>query len=212
MKEFSQAKKLTYFSILAALTVILQVFGNTVRIAGIVTLNFSLIPIVLSAILLGALYGTALGTITGLVILLNNGILGADGFTNVLFATDPVIIILVCIFKTAVAGGISGLLFKTLKKFNVYVAVLIAAGVVPIINSGLFIVGMLMIVPSLVNVGFIAEGANAFAVIVIGFVGLNFVFEFLFNLIMAPALYRVISVVNRSYKSTKEDTDDNKEE
>ncbi|MBQ6980693.1 MAG: ECF transporter S component [Clostridia bacterium] len=206
METFSKAKKLTYFAVLTALTVILQLLGNTVKI-GIVTLNFSLIPIVLAAILLGVWYGTALGAVTGLIILFHCGILGADGFTNVLFATDPIIISLVCVLKTAAAGALSGLLFKWISKRNGFVATIIAAGIVPVVNSGIFILGMLLIVPSLRAAGFIAEGANAFAVIVIGFVGLNFVFEFALNVIVAPALYRVIKIVDRSL-FTKTETKD----
>ena len=215
MENFSQAKKLTYFSVLTALTIVLQLLGNTVKI-GVVTLNFSLIPIVLAAILLGALYGAALGAITGLIILFNCGSLGADGFTHVLFATDPVVIILVCVLKTAVAGFVSGVLFKSLAKHNGFAATAVAAGVVPVINSGLFILGMLLIIPSLRAAGFIAEGANAFAVIVLGFVGLNFVFEFALNLIVAPALYRVIRIVDRSLFGKMSDNQgeigDNKDE
>lgn len=217
METFSQAKKLTYFSVLTALTIVLQLIGNTVRI-GVVTLNFSLIPIVLAAILLGTWYGTALGAITGLIILLHCGILGADGFTNVLFATDPVIISLVCVVKTAAAGAVSALLFKWISKFNAFAAIIVASGIVPVINSGLFILGMFCIIPSLYSAGFLAEGANAFVGIVIGFVGLNFVFEFAVNLIVAPALYRVIRVVDRSiFKKSdtpaEQNTDiDNKDE
>ena len=206
MNTFSQAKKLTYFAVLTALTVVLQLLGNTVRI-GIVTLNFSLIPIVLAAILLGVWYGTALGAITGLIILLHCGILGADGFTNVLFATDPVVIALVCVVKTALAGTVSALLFKLLNKRNGLLATAVASGIVPIINSGVFILGMLCIIPSLYNAGFLAEGANAFAGIVIGFVGLNFVFEFALNIIVVPALYRVIGIVDRSLFREKNNGD-----
>ena len=197
MQTFSQAKKLTYFAVLTALTLVLQLLGNTVKI-GVLTLNFSLIPIVLAAILLGVWYGTALGAITGLIILLNCGVLGADGFTNVLFASDPVVITLVCIVKTAAAGAASALLFKWISKYNGFAATVVASGIVPIVNSGIFILGMLCIIPSLRDFGFIAEGANAFATIVLTFVGLNFVFEFALNVIVAPALYRVINVVDRS--------------
>lgn len=203
MQKFSQAKKITYFAVLTALTLVLQLVGNTVKI-GFITLNFSLIPIVLAALLLGVWYGAALGGITGLIILLNNGILGADGFTNVLFVSDPVVITLVCILKTGVAGAISALLFKWLKKYNPYLAVFVASGVVPIINSGLFIVGMLMITDSLYASHFIAEGANALYTIVIVFVGLNFVFEFAVNVIFAPAIYRVITVIDPSFKKVRD--------
>ena len=115
-----------------------------------------------------------------------------------LFATDPVIITLVCVGKTAAAGALSALLFKWLIRYNGFVATVVAAGIVPVINSGIFILGMLCITPSLYNAGFLAEGANAFAGIVIGFVGLNFVFEFGLNVIVAPALYRVINIIDRS--------------
>ena len=197
METFSQAKKLTYFAVLTALTVVLQLLGNTVKI-GIVTLNFSLIPIVLAAILLGVWYGMALGATTGLIILFNCGILGVDGFTNVLFATDPVVITLVCVVKTAAAGAISALLFKLISKRNGFAATLVASGIVPVINSLIFIVGMFLIIPSLYNAGFLAEGSNAFAGIVIGFVGLNFVFEFALNIILAPVLFRAINIIDRS--------------
>lgn len=212
MQNFSQARKLTYFSVLVALTLVLQLVGNTVKI-GLVTLNFSLIPIVLSAIILGVWYGTALGAITGLIILFNCGILGADGFTNVLFATDPLVIILVCVLKTALAGTASALLFKWLSKYNVVVATVVAAAIVPVVNSGLFILGMLCIVPSLYDAGFLAAGANAFAGIVIGFVGLNFVFEFALNVILAPALCRVISIMDsRADFGSDENSDSDKSE
>ncbi|MBO4251076.1 MAG: ECF transporter S component [Clostridia bacterium] len=213
MDNFSQAKKLTYFAVLTALTVVLQLLGNTVKI-GMVTLNFSLIPIVLAAILLGVWYGMALGVITGLIILFNCGILGADGFTNVLFVTDPVVITLVCVVKTAAAGVLSAILFKWLSKHNGFAATVVASGIVPVINSLIFIVGMLLIIPSLYNAGFLAEGSNAFAGIVIGFVGLNFVFEFALNIILAPALYRVIKIVDRSLFKKDEvvSNADNKEE
>lgn len=208
--SFTKTRKLTYFAVLTAITVVLQLVGNTVRI-GIVTLNFSLIPIVLAGIILGVWYGTALGTITGLIILFNNGIFGADGFTNVLFATDPVVIVLVCVLKTAVAGTVSALIFKALKKSNPYLAAFLASASVPVVNSGLFIVGMLCITGSLYEVGFIAEGANAFVIIVIGFVGLNFVFEFAVNLIVAPAIYRVLTVLDGTLKKNVHEKEDETE-
>ena len=196
-KSFSATKKITYFAVLTAITVVLQLVGNTVRI-GFVTLNFSLIPIVLASVLLGVWYGTALGAITGLIILFNNGILGADGFTNVLFSTDPVILSLVCVLKTALAGTVSALIYKALKKANPYLATVVAAASVPVVNTGIFIVGMLLITDSLYSVGFIAEGANAFVTIITVFVGFNFIFEFAVNVIVAPAIYRVITVVDKS--------------
>lgn len=199
----SLTRQITYFAVLAALTVVLQLVGNTVRI-GPVTLNFSLIPIVLCGLLLGVWYGAALGGLTGLIILLHNGILGADGFTNILFATDPIVIILVCILKTGIAGAVCPLIYKAFRKKNELLAVILASASVPVINSGLFAVGMFLIVPSLVSQGFIADGVSAAYTIFIGFIGLNFVFEFALNLIVAPAIYRVVRVVEKRFTSGDE--------
>ena len=198
----SKSRRITYFAILAALTTVLQLVGNTARI-GIVTLNFSLVPIVVSGLLLGAWYGAALGALTGLIILLNNGVLGADGFTNVLFATDPAVIIIVCILKTAVAGGVCALIYKAFKRKNEYLGVFLASASVPVINSGLFAGGMFLIVPSLIEAGFMTEGDSAFAVVLLGFIGLNFIFEVAVNLIVAPAVYRVVKIVDKNFFYTE---------
>ena len=194
----SKSRQITYFAVLAALTTVLQLIGNTARI-GILTLNFSLVPIVLAGLLLGTWYGAALGALTGLIILLNNGILGADGFTNVLFATDPIVIILVCILKTAVAGAVCALIYKALKNRNEHLGVFLSSAAVPVVNSGLFAIGMFLIVPSLINAGFMTESDNAFAVVILGFIGLNFVFELGVNIIVSPAIYRVVRIIDKNF-------------
>ena len=208
-KTLSASGKVTYFAVLTALTVILQLVGNTVRI-GIITLNFSLVPIVICGLLLGVYYAISLGAVTGLIILLN-GVIGGDGFTNVLFGYSPVVIILVCIVKTAAAGGICALIYGALRKKNELLGVLVSSAAVPIVNSGLFAVGMFTIIPSLISAGFMAEGDSALYVVFIAFIGLNFVFELAVNLIVAPAVYRVIRVINGSFpvKSESESSSEN---
>ena len=49
-----------------------------------------------------------------------------------------------CILKTAMAGLCAGAVYKALSEKNRFVAVLLAAVVSPIVNTGLFIVGMLI--------------------------------------------------------------------
>ena len=83
-----KAKRITYFAILAALVVVLQFTASAIKI-GAVTLNFVLVPIIVSGMLLGWIYGALLGAVAGLIILLA-GVIGMDGFTNVLFAEYPI--------------------------------------------------------------------------------------------------------------------------
>ena len=194
--KLSKAKKLAYFAILTAIVLILQFTGSAIKI-GAVTLNFVLIPIVLCGILLDWVYGALMGFIVGLVVLLS-GVIGMDGFTNVLFAENPLVITLACILKTTLAGAVGALVYKVLHKKHEYLGTVVSAASVPVVNTGIFILGMLLMKNALVKSGFIDGGTSALYGICVGIVGINFVFEFLLNIILAPAIYKVIQVVDKS--------------
>ena len=194
--NLSKAKKLSYFAILTAIVLILQFTGSAIKI-GAVTLNFVLIPIVLCGILLGWVYGALMGFIVGLVVLLS-GVIGMDGFTNVLFAENPLVITLVCILKTTLAGAVGALIYKVFPKKHEYLGTVVSAASVPVVNTGVFILGMLLMKNALIKNGYIDGGTSALYGICVALVGINFVFEFLLNIILAPAIYKVIQVVGKS--------------
>ena len=70
------SRNIAWFAILLALTVVLQIWGSAIRI-GANTVNLSLIPVVLAAILLGPLGGAVTGFVSGAVVLVYV-ILGAE--------------------------------------------------------------------------------------------------------------------------------------
>lgn len=190
---FFTARNVTSLAILIALVVVLQTFGGAINI-GPVQLNFTLIPIALGAILLGPLAGLILGFACGVVVAIQV-ILGLVPFYVLIWTETPVVALLTCVVKTTVAGYVAGLMFKILKKKNFYVAVFVAAALVPIINTALFIVGCLGMWEVMVS---LAGGTNILGFILVSLVTFNFFVELGVNLLCAPALYRVIKVVDRN--------------
>lgn len=195
-------RDITLFAILFALEVILQTVLANIQI-GLVQLNFSLIPIVIAALLFGAKGGAAMGFINGVIVLIQV-IMGMVPFYIIIWDNSPIVTTLTCVVKTTVAGSVSGLLFNAVKKKNTTVAVFLASGAVPVVNTVLFIVGcfcmnasIIQFKNSLVDVLPQVSGMNVLVFIIIIIVSYNFFIEFAVNLIVAPSLYRVLKTVNK---------------
>ncbi len=191
--RYFTARNITTLSILLALVIVLQTFGGAINI-GPVQLNFTLIPIALGAILLGPIAGLILGFACGVVVAIQV-IMGLVPFYVLIWTETPVVALLTCVVKTTVAGLVSGLVYKAVAKKNRYVAVFLAAALVPVINTALFIVGCLAMWDAMVM---IAGGTNILGFILVSLVTFNFFVELAVNLLCAPALYRVIRVVDRN--------------
>jgi uncharacterized membrane protein len=193
--KFFSSKNITGIAVFLALVIVLQAFGGTISI-GAVQLNFTLIPIVLGAILFGATAGAILGFACGVVVLIQV-VMGAVPFYALIWANDPVVTLFTCIVKTTVAGFVAGLLFQWIEKKNRYAAIFVASGIVPVINTALFIVGCLLMTNSVHG---LADGQNLLVFILVGLVTFNFFVEFAINLLVAPALHRVVEIVTKGVK------------
>ncbi|MBR2322574.1 MAG: ECF transporter S component [Clostridia bacterium] len=185
------AKQIAGIAVLLALVIVLQAVGGSITI-GAVSLNFTLIPIVLGGILFGATVGGILGFACGVVVLIQV-IMGLNPFYLAIWSNDPVVTTLTCILKTTVAGILCGVVYKLISKKSPVVALFTASAIVPVVNTGLFIVGCLF----MSSVYGMSEGQNVLVFILVGLVTFNFFFEFLVNVIVAPALKRVIKIVNK---------------
>ena len=154
--------------ILLALEIVFQIIGNYVSF-GPVSINLSLIPIAVGAILYGPIVGGFLGFCNGLLVLL------APATIGIFMEITPWGTVLVCLLKTTVAGVAAGFVFKLFKKHKV-VGGVIASFLVPIINTGLFCLACLTLFrPFLEQYG---EGYdNAFLFLILGVVGWNFLLE-----------------------------------
>ena len=203
--SFFNAHNLTLLAILIALVVVMQTFGATINI-GPVQLNFTLIPIALGAIMLGKWSGAFLGFACGVVVLVQV-IIAPAGFYFIIWSMSPVITTLICLIKTTVAGFVAGVLFNIIEKKNKYAAVFVASGIIPVINTALFVIGCLFMNEAITTfqtqLSTLAEfghvlGMNVFVFILVILVTFNFFFEFAINLLVAPALNRVLVAINKS--------------
>ena len=196
--KFFSAKNVTTLAILLALVIVLQAFGGSFSI-GAVTLDFTLIPLVLGAIVLGPWAGAFLGFASGVIVLIQV-ILAPAGFYYIIWSNSPFVTTMICLVKTTVAGFVAGWIFDILEKKNRYAAIFIAAGLVPVINTALFVLGCLCMSNT---IALMAGGENVFVFILVGLVTFNFFIEFAINLLVAPGLHTVYQAVEKQFKKRR---------
>ena len=197
-QKFFSARNVAILGILIAIVIVLQLFASAIPMFGI-TLNFSLIPIAIGGILLGVTGGTIVGFSCGLVVFITMAVLGQEPSTAFLFQTNPVILTLICIGKTTAAGAFAGLVFKLLRKYNIYLAVCVSSIVIPIINTGIYMLGIVIMSGSVAEfMQLTTASANVVFGVVFGLIWLNFLLEIVINCIFTPLLYRVIKVINKN--------------
>ena len=128
-----QTQKLVLGAVLTALVVVLQLLGTFVRF-GPFAISLVLIPIVIGAATCGYKIGAWLGFVFGVVVLLS-------GDATAFFAINVPGTIITVLLKGTLCGLISGLVYEALEKYNRYIAVIAAAVVCPIVNTGIFLIG-----------------------------------------------------------------------
>lgn len=196
-KKFFQSKNVALLGILIALVIVLQLFASAIPMFG-VTLNFSLIPIALAGILLGCTGGTIVGLVCGVVVFITMAVLGQEPSTAFLFQTNPIILTLVCIGKTTLAGFVSGLIHKLLSKRNGILAISVSSIIIPIVNTGIYMLGMVLMRESVAQfLGLESSSASIVFAVVFGIIWLNFLLEMVINTIFTPLIHRVLKSLNK---------------
>ncbi len=192
-KKGMSTEKMVLLALLTALVAMLSYLGGFIKIGGLASISLTLIPVVLGAALCGPLSGAWLGGVSAAVFFAT-----ADAaFWLGLSIHGTIITVMV---KGILAGLAAGLVYKLLEKFNRYAAVVVSAIVCPVVNTGIFLIGCLIFFMDTVNAGAVAEGMSAGAYLIIFFVGLNFVFELLVNVIVSPAIVRVLNIRKKNTK------------
>ena len=192
--SFFCTRNIVYIAILTALLVVLNLLSTVFKI--VTNINFTLIPIVLGALLMGVRGGTLLGLISGIMTFIF-GVTGVDPFTNFLFVEHPVLTFLVCTVKTAGAGALGGLVYGLLKGKHKYLGTFIASAVVPVVNTGVFILGALMMYDT---IAVLAGGTGVIYFLIIVCAGVNFLIELAVNVILAPMIFRIVDVIETRIK------------
>ena len=195
-KSWFTAKNIAYLAVLLALVIVLQLFASAVPMFG-VTLNFSLIPIVLAGIFFGALGGGFMGLVSGLITFITTAVLGREPSTAFLFQVNPVVLTIVCIGKTTVAGIVAGLLYRPIAKKNSIVAAYTSSLLMPVINTGIYMLGMVIMKDDVASFLGVEATANVVFVTVFGLIWLNFVLEIAVSILFSPVVHRIVIVVEK---------------
>lgn len=178
-----QIHKLVGIALLSAIVVVLQLIGQYIRV-GPVSISLVLIPIVVGSAVYGPEAGGILGLVFSIVVL-------CQPDTNAFYAVTVPGTIITVITKGVCSGLASGHAYRVIAKHSSIAAVVVAAIVSPVVNTGLFALGCRIFFWD-----FLAElgGGNALLFLVTGMIGFNFLAELGANLICGPAIVRIIRV------------------
>lgn len=179
MKNKERIQTITGLSILIGLAIALTFLSNYIP-TGVVNINLVLIVIVIAACIYGPIGGATIGFVNGVITII------APATLAFFFPVNPIATTLLCVLKTTLAGLVSGFIFKAFKKKKEFLGSILSSIVVPIINTGIFIVGVVL---------FFMSVYGNFVTLITAVLSLNFLIEFLSIAILSPVIYRIIKVI-----------------
>lgn len=185
-----QTQTLVFGAILTALVIVLQYVSMALRF-GTFSITLVLVPIVIGAATCGAKIGGWLGFVFGVIVLLS-------GDAAPFLAVDYFGTIITVLAKGTLCGIAAALVYKLLENKNQYLAVIAAAVVCPIVNTGVFLIGCcIFFLETIKSWGVAAGFTNVSAYMFIGLAGINFIIEFVTNIVLAPVILRVLKFAKK---------------
>lgn len=173
--------------LLTAIVIVLQFISMALRF-GNFSITLTLIPIVVGAALFGRKTGAWLGLVFGAAVLLTGD---AAAFLTVnVFGTIATVLV-----KGTAAGFCAAAVYRLIAKKNEIAAVLVSSVAAPVVNTGIFLLGCRIFFYDTVAAW--GEGLgfeNAFIYMIVGLVGINFLIELGTNLVLNPAILRIIKI------------------
>ena len=189
-KRKQNTQKIVFTAILTAMVIVLQYISMALRF-GTFSITLTLVPIVIGAATCGIGAGAWLGFVFGVIVLLS-------GDAAPFLAIDFLGTIATVLAKGTLCGVAAGLVYKTLEKKNQYLAVIAAAIICPVVNTGVFLLGCWCFFLETIKAWGVKEGfENVTAYMFVGLAGINFVIEFVTNIILAPVILRVLKFAKK---------------
>ena len=185
-------KTIVLGAILTAIVIVLQLLGTFIRF-GPFQISLVLVTIVIGAATCGTAISTWLGFVFGVVVLLN-------GDAAAFLAVSVPGTIITVLLKGILCGLAAGLVYKAFEKKNTLIAVILSAIVCPVVNTGVFIIGVFVFFLDTITMWAASEGRDVIPYIFLVLVGGNFLFELLFNLVLSPSIVKIIEYWNKKFK------------
>ncbi len=181
-------KTMVLGAVLTALVVILQFLGAFIKF-GPFSISLVLVPIVIGCATCGVSVGAWLGLVFGITVLIS-------GDAALFLAVNPLGTVITVLLKGTLCGLLAALVYKALEQKNRYLAVIAAAIVCPLVNTGVFLLGCLVFFLDTIKewaVGFgFGEDVGRYMIFVL--VGGNFLVELAMNIVLSPVIVRLLKV------------------
>lgn len=174
----NQILRLVLLASFIAISIVLQVFATYIRI-GEYSPALALVPIAISAILLGPVAGCITGGFWGLYILI------FDPTCATFFQYSWIGTVIVVLGKGMLAGLASGWMNKWLKRYNIYLGMCIAAIIAPLANSLTFRIGEIVFFLPLLG------GWSKALTILISLFSISFLIEMGISIVLSPVVCRI---------------------
>ena len=183
----TNTQKIVGLGLFTAIVIVLQMLGSFIKF-GPFSISLVLVPVVIGAALYGAGAGAWLGFVFGLVVLISGD---AAAFLSI----NALGTILTVFLKGTLAGLASGYAYKALAGRSRLLAVILAAVVCPVLNTGIFLLGCkFFFMETITGWGTALGYADVGSYIIYSLIGGNFLFELLFNVVLSPVIVRLIRI------------------
>lgn len=182
-------------ALMTALVVVFQCIATYTTFFGPFSTAIGLIPIVIGAVLCGPVIGGWLGLVFGIVVI-------ATGGANLFFTFHQIGTVVTVLFKGIACGAVAGIVYKLVARWNKIVALVAAAIVCPIVNTGIFLLGCITFFMPYAEgiadlVGVAVTGFDVFIALAFG----NFLFEIGMNAVLSPVMIKIIDVAEKTFRS-----------
>jgi len=184
----TKTKNMVGIALFTAIVVVLQLLAVGLRALGLFSISLVLVPIVVGSAVYGWKGGAWLGFAFGVAVLLS-------GDAAAFLAIDVLGTIVTVLLKGTACGFVAGLVYKLLQKHGKLLAVIVAAVLCPVVNTGVFLLGCVVFFMDAITEMAATYGfANVGAYMIFGLTGINFLIELGVNIVLAPVASRLIKL------------------
>ncbi len=193
MNKTVNVRKMTLLAILAAIIVVLQCFCSVLTIPGLnVAITLTLVPILVGVGVYGTGAGAFLGAVFGIIVFI------VDPTAKFLMAENFFLTAVLCIGKGVLAGLFAGLVYSALSKVNEVLGIIIAGIVAPVVNTGIFVLGMTIFFKDTIFSWAQASGRPSFlSYVILTLCGINFLVELVVNLALSTTISTIIKAARK---------------
>ncbi len=191
-KRTLQTKTVALAGLMTALVIILQLLGSFTTFFGPFSTAVALIPIVIGAAMCGVGTGAWLGFVFGMVVLLSGG-------ANLFFMFSVPGTIITVLVKGTACGLVAGITYKLLKKVNEFAAVLAAALLCPITNTGVFLLGCaVFFLKDAASIASVIGSTDTGMALFLAMAMANFLLEIVSNVVLSPVVVRLLGISKKA--------------